>query len=273
VSAPNARQQTQHEAGLAERLESLRDMAQRASEAPPAEARELMQRVVSELDALGNFPAGGDEALSAFLQTREEREKASLARELHDELGGILTPAKMDLAWLQARLGDKPEYVERMRRLGALIDQGIDLKRRVIERLRPSLLDHLGLAAAIQWYAEETCRAADLNCDIRVSSTVERLTPDLEIALYRLMQESLANVIKHAHARQVTVSLDRSAEGLSLEIGDDGVGIGDLAAARKLSYGMASMRQRVRAVGGTFDVTSAPGQGTRVRAFVPRAPV
>ena len=269
---PSARQQPHvNEAGLAERLEALRELAQRAASAPPAEARELMERVVAGLDSLRDFPAGGDEALSAFLQTREEREKASLARELHDELGGILTPAKMDLAWLQARLGEQPEYTERMRRLGALIDQGIDLKRRVIERLRPSLLDHLGLAAAIQWYAEETCRAANLDCDIRVSPTFERLTPDLEIALYRLMQDSLANVIKHAQAKRVSVSLDRSDEGLALEIGDDGVGIGDLAAARKLSYGMASMRQRVRAVGGTFDVTSAPGQGTRVRAFVPRA--
>jgi signal transduction histidine kinase len=273
VSLPIALPQPHaHEAALAERLESLREMAQRAANATAPEARELMQRVVAELDALRNFPAGGDEALSAFLQTNEEREKASLARELHDELGGILTPAKMDLAWLQARLGDKPEYADRMRRLNALIDQGIDLKRRVIERLRPSLLDHLGLAAAIQWYAEETCRSANLQCDIRVSSNVERLTPDLEIALYRLMQDSLANVIKHAKAKQVTVSLERTLEGLALEIGDDGVGIGDLAAARKLSYGMASMRQRVRAVGGNFDVSSAPGQGTRVRAFVPRAP-
>src|SRR3954470_12195192 len=101
-------------------------------------------------------------SLSAFLQTHAEREKAALARELHDELGGILTPAKMDLAWLQARLGSQPEYGERMARLGRLIDQGIDLKRRIIERLRPSLLDHLGLGAALQWYVEEACRQAGI---------------------------------------------------------------------------------------------------------------
>jgi signal transduction histidine kinase len=99
-------------------------------------------------------------SLSAHLQTQPEREKAALARELHDELGGILTPAKMDLAWLQSRLGERPRFPRAHGRLGALIDQGIDLKRRVIEKLRPSLLDHLGLASALQWYVDEACRAA-----------------------------------------------------------------------------------------------------------------
>lgn len=259
---------------LNERLAQLRELAQRAAEAQGAESRELLQRLTRELEALQAQCGGeGEEmsSLSAFLQTSAEREKASLARELHDELGGILTPAKMDLAWLQARLGTQPEYAERMRRLGALIDQGIDLKRRVIERLRPSLLDHLGLAAAIQWYAEETCRSSHIECDIRVAPTFERLPADLEIALYRLVQESLANVVKHSKAKRVVVALERTPEALVLEVSDDGVGIGDLAAARRLSYGMASMRQRVRAVGGSFEITSTPGKGTRVRAYVPRA--
>lgn len=261
--------------GIQQQLAELHELAQRAAGAAPAEARELAQRLAERLGAL-QAQAGGEEgeemsALSAFLQTSAEREKASLARELHDELGGILTPAKMDLAWLQARLGSQPEYAERMRRLGVLIDQGIDLKRRVIERLRPSLLDHLGLAAAVQWYAEETCRGSHIECDIRVAPSFERLPADLEIALYRLVQECLSNVVRHSQAKKVVVSLERTEEGLVLEVSDDGVGIGDLAAARRLSYGMASMRQRVRAVGGTFEVKSAPGKGTRVRAFVPRA--
>lgn len=262
------------EPGNHERLAELRELAHRAAKAPAAEARELIERLAAGLDALQAEDGGeGEEmsALSAFLQTSAEREKAALARELHDELGGILTPAKMDLAWLQARLGSQPEYAERMRRLGVLIDQGIDLKRRVIERLRPSLLDHLGLAAAIQWYAEETCRSSQIDCDIRVAPTFERLPADLEIALYRLVQECLSNVIKHSQAKKASVSLERTGEALVLEVSDDGVGIGDLEAARRLSYGMASMRQRVRAIGGKFEVTSAPGKGTRVRAVVPRA--
>jgi signal transduction histidine kinase len=274
VPATSAQYKRPPSGELHDRLAELRELAHRAAKAPPAEAHELLTRLCEELEAVQAGPGGeGDEmsALTAFLQTSAEREKASLARELHDELGGILTPAKMDLAWLQARLGSQPEYAERMRRLGALIDQGIDLKRRVIERLRPSLLDHLGLAAAIQWYAEETCRSSGIECDIRVAPSFERLTPDLEIALYRLVQECLANVVKHSQAKKVVVSLERTDEALVLEVSDDGVGIGDVAAARRLSYGMASMRQRVRAVGGQFEVTSTPGKGTRVRAVVPRA--
>ena len=254
-----------------DRIAQVESIVRRAADAPPAEARRLLAEAVEELARLRS--GAGDEemsSLSAFLQTSAEREKASLARELHDELGGILTPAKMDLAWLQARLGSQPEYAERMRRLGLLIDQGIDLKRRVIERLRPSLLDHLGLAAAIQWYAEETCRAASIDCDIRVAPTFERLPADLEIALYRLMQESLSNVVRHSKAKRAVVTLERKPDGLLLQVSDDGVGIQDLEAARRLSYGLVGMRQRVRAMGGTFDVESAPGKGTRVRAFVPR---
>ncbi len=259
------------ERALRDRLQDVLDLVTRASDASPSEARRILAETRAELSDIREAAGRDETELSSFLQTSSEREKAALARELHDELGGILTPAKMDLAWLQARLENQPEYVERIRRLNLLIDQGIDLKRRVIERLRPSLLDHLGLAAALQWYAEDTCRAAGLDCDIRISPTMERLPGDLEIALYRLIEDSLSNVVKHAKAKKVTVSLDRTPDGLNLEISDDGVGIADLAAARQLSYGMASMRQRVRAVGGNFEVVSLPGQGTRVQVFVPRA--
>jgi signal transduction histidine kinase len=211
-------------------------------------------------------------SLSAFLQSNSEREKAMLARELHDELGGILTPAKMDLAWLQGRLGESPEYGERMTRLAHLIDQGIDLKRRIIENLRPSLLDHLGLASALRWYVEEACKAANLKCALRISDDLERLPGDLEIALYRVVQESVTNIVKHAKAQHVNLSVERTGKGLRVVIADDGVGIGDLQTAKKLSHGLAGMNHRVRSVNGTFDVTSQPGQGTRVEAFVPLAP-
>lgn len=208
-------------------------------------------------------------SLSNFLQTHAEREKALLARELHDQLGGILTPAKMDLAWLESKLGSHPEYGERMRRLGALIDQGIDLKRRIIEALRPSLLDHLGLAAALQWYVDEVCRAAGIECRLDVSEEVERLPADLEIALYRLVQESVNNIVKHAKARALDLALVRTDEGLELTIRDDGVGIADLESAKRLSHGLAGMMHRARSLKGTFDVRSTPGAGTAIEVFVP----
>jgi len=210
-------------------------------------------------------------SLSDFLQTHSEREKALLARELHDALGGILTPAKMDLAWLEGRLADHPEYGARIKRLGALIDSGIDLKRRIIENLRPSLLDHLGLASALHWYVQEACRSAGIESRLMVSERLERLPSDLEIALYRLVQESVNNIIKHAQAKTLDLTLERTDEGLRLSIADDGVGIADLENAKRLSHGLAGMMHRVRSVGGSFDVHSQPGKGTRIDVFVPLA--
>jgi len=208
-------------------------------------------------------------SLSNFLQTDAEREKAALARELHDSLGGILTPAKMDLAWLEARLADDPQFGPRMKRLGALIDQGIDLKRRIIENLRPSLLDHLGLASALQWYVDEICRGAQIECRLHVSENLGRLPADLEIAFYRLVQESLGNVVEHARARSVDIWLDRRDTGLRLAVADDGVGIADLERAARLSHGLSGMAHRVHSLRGTFDISSAPGNGTRIEIFVP----
>ena len=208
-------------------------------------------------------------SLSAFLQTQSEREKGALARELHDELGGILTPAKMDLAWLQGRLADNAEYAERVRRVSALVDQGIDLKRRIIENLRPSLLDHLGLAAALQWHVEETCKAANLECKLNVAPDLERLPGDLEIAIYRIVQESLTNAIRHAKAKSIELNLNRTPKGLLFSITDDGIGIPDVEAAKKVSHGLAGMSHRVRSVEGTIDIHGTSKGGTVVEVFVP----
>jgi len=226
-----------------------------------AEIRALLARQADARDELA--------ALTDFLQTRNEREKASLARELHDQLGGILTPAKMDVAWLEDRLADDAQYGARVRRLSSLIDQGIDLKRRIIETLRPSLLDHLGIASALQWYVDETCRQHQIDCEVHIDEDVGRFTPDLEIAIYRLVQDCLANTVKHARAKRFELSLQRTGEGLHLEAADDGVGIEDVRKAQGVSYGLANMAHRVRSVRGTFDLQSQPGEGTRVVIFIP----
>jgi signal transduction histidine kinase len=237
----------------------------------PLDAAAIRLRVAEIRALLAQQSAARDElaSLTDFLQTRNEREKAALARELHDQLGGILTPAKMDVAWLEDRLADDPQYGARVRRLSSLIDQGIDLKRRIIETLRPSLLDHLGIASALQWYVDETCRQNQLACDVHIDEDVGRFTPDLEIAIYRLVQDCLANTVKHARARRFELSLQRTGEGLHLEVGDDGVGIEDVRKAQCVSHGLANMAHRVRSVRGTFDLQSRPGEGTRVVIFIP----
>jgi len=209
-------------------------------------------------------------SLSAFLQTHYEQEKARLARQLHDELGGILTPAKMDLSWLESRLGGDAQYRERMARLAALIDQGIDLKRRVIEELHPSLLDHLGLAAAVQWYVDEVCGAAKLESRVTVSK-LERLNPDLEIALYRIVQESVTNAVRHSKATKIELVVERTPQGVKLSVLDNGVGIADLDRARRASHGLVGMTHRMRAINGTLDISSRKGEGTKIEAFLPLA--
>ena len=151
-----------------------------------------------------------------------------------------------------------------------MIDEGIDLTRRIIENLRPSLLDHLGFAAAVQWYVDDACGTAKLPCRVSISN-LERLPSDLEIALYRVVQEGVTNIIRHARARNLELIVERTPTGLAVAINDDGVGIADLEGARKRSHGMAGMTQRMRAINGTLEVSSSVGKGTRVKAFLPIA--
>ena len=268
--ASNAPGDADH-AGLAREVASRLAELEAALQRTPPDAAAIRLHV-AELRALTAKQVDAREELSSladFLQTRNEREKAALSRELHDQLGGILTPAKMDVAWLEERLADDPQYGARVRRLSALIDQGIDLKRRIIENLRPSLLDHLGIASALQWYVDETCRQNELDPDVRIAEDVGRFTPDLEIAIYRLVQDCLANTVKHARAKRFELTLQRTGEGLHLDIADDGVGIDDVRKAQGVSHGLANMAHRVRSLRGRFDLQSQPGEGTRVTIFIP----
>jgi protein-histidine pros-kinase len=251
----------QLESALA-RLES--SSADGDREATLAEARGTLARLRGALRDSGDL-----HALSAFLQATGEHEKASLARELHDQLGGILTPVKLDLAWLRARLGEDAQYGPRMARVDGLIDQAIDLKRRIIEKLRPSLLDHLGLAAALKWYAEEECAKAGIEPHLAIDAKLGRLAPEVEIAAFRLAQEAVDNAVRHSRASHLDLTVERAAPGLHMTVSDDGVGIGDVTAAKRMSRGLAAMRQRVRSLGGELEVHSPSGTGTRIEISIP----
>jgi signal transduction histidine kinase len=208
-------------------------------------------------------------SLSSYLQTSSERERARLARDLHDELGGILTSAKIDISWLEGnskRLD--PEAVPRLQRLSAVLDEAVDLKRRVVENLRPSLLDHLGLGAALSWYVDEFCKKSELPIKLTSLPDAEVVPPEIAIAIYRTVQEGLTNVVKHSQASEVTVSVTRAHDGYKLVLADNGVGISGFQ-PENLSHGLAGMRQRTRALGGAFHLRTAPGQGTRIEAFFP----
>jgi len=208
--------------------------------------------------------------LTTHLQSASEQEKADLARDLHDELGGLLTAAKMDLAWLQGRsITMDAEVRGKLDELVRTVTEAMQLKRRVVENLRPALLDHFGLPTALEAYFDETCKRAGLSCRTSIPQETPRIPQPLAIALFRVGQESLTNIIRHARARNVEMQLEVTEEACRLVVSDDGVGI-DPERARS-SHGLSGMRHRIVSLDGTFDLQSVPGEGTRLEIMVPFA--
>jgi signal transduction histidine kinase len=153
-----------------------------------------------------------------------------------------------------------------------MLDEGVEMKRRIIEELRPTLLDNLGLAAAIDWQVRQVCERAGLQCALNLEDTEIELPPDVTIALYRIVQEALTNIVKYAKARHVDVDLVQSSEEVSLVIQDDGVGLPAGADTNVLSHGISGMRQRVRALGGEFSIRGKPRAGTTIEVNIPLKP-
>lgn len=209
-------------------------------------------------------------ALSAHVQTVAEREKAELARNLHDELGGLLTAARMDIAWLQgATQGLDPSIAAKLVELNQAFTQAMDVKRRVVESLRPALLDHFGLPTAMQNHFEEVCRKAGLDCSTHVTDEIGKLPEDLAIAIFRVGQESLTNIVRHARARRVELEFDVVDGVIAVHIRDDGIGMDAAAPPAAGSHGIPGMRQRIQSLGGSFLLASEPGRGTEVLITIP----
>lgn len=206
--------------------------------------------------------------LSSHLQSLAEKEKLELARTLHDELGGLLTAAKMDLSWLQSRL-DKPEHQERLAQLGSVLDEAMSLKRRVVEDLRPSLLDHFGLPTALRAYVESACAKASIHADIHLPEDGAATPKEIAIALFRIVQEGLNNILRHAAARNIELELASDGKEYALTLRDDGCGFNPNSARAGWPHGIMGMQQRVRALRGRFSLESAPGKGTTLRVVVP----
>jgi signal transduction histidine kinase len=210
--------------------------------------------------------------LSNYLQTVREEEKSRLARDIHDELGGILVGAKMDVSWVADRFRDRePEVAAKLKRALLMLDEGVEMKRRIIEELRPTLLDNLGLASAIDWQVRQVCDRAGLQCTLNLEESDVELPPDVSIAIYRIVQEALTNVVKYAKARHVDVELVQNSTEVSLVLQDDGVGLPPGADTNALSHGISGMRQRVRALGGEFHIRGKPRAGTTLEVNIPLA--
>ncbi len=208
--------------------------------------------------------------LSTHLQNVAEHEKERLAHELHDELGGLLVGARMDVSWAEQHLKDAdPAVNQRLTRVQQSLAAGVDLKRRIIEELRPTLLDNVGLVAALRWLLKATCGRAGLRCVERYPDEESVFTPKASIALFRIAQEALANIVKHASASAVSLSLEIDDQHVVLRIADDGHGITAEQFHATGAHGFASMRHRIRALSGRFDVVAGERGGTVVTAEVP----
>jgi signal transduction histidine kinase len=209
-------------------------------------------------------------ALSTHLQGVSELEKSALSRELHDELGGLLVAARMDLSWLQQRLPTSdPGIEQRFKRIHESLSAGVDLKRRVVEELRPTLLDNMGLFTALRWQFKETCRRAGLKCTESIPEAEPKFNPDAAIGVFRIAQEALTNILKHAEAKSADLAIGMEGDTFVLRVSDDGKGIPPSRLQTATSHGLASMRHRIAALGGSWDVRSPGGGGTVVTALIP----
>ena len=202
-----------------------------------------------------------------------EEEKAKLARELHDTLGSNLTAINMDLNWIQRRLPEGSREVrERLQRVLQMLADTVELKHEVIEGLRPSHLDNLGLAFAMRSHCREFTRRTGLPCDVDVHEDFDDLDPAWSIAFYRIAQEALTNITKHAQATRVRITLAREPDGMRLRIADDGVGLTEEALAKPKSHGVVGMRERMRADGRDAS-RSAGRRAAGARSSRPSSPI
>jgi len=205
--------------------------------------------------------------LATHLQQVREEERGHLARELHDELGALLTAAKLDVARLKSRLGPQaPEVGQRLQHLIDTLNSGIALKRRIIEDLRPSSLSNLGLTASLEILAREFSERSGVEVATRLDPV--DLDEAHQLTVYRVVQESLTNLAKYAEARRAEVVVRGADDRVEVQVHDDGKGF-DPGQARPSTHGLAGMRHRVEAAGGSLTVDSSPGNGTRVIAVLP----
>ena len=230
--------------------------------------QESLKRERDQLDLQVRERTANLAELATHLQNVREDERGHLARELHDELGALLTAAKLDVARLKSRLGaTQPEAMERLTHLTTTLNSGIALKRRIVEDLRPSSLSHLGLVASLEILAREFEERAD----VQIMTDLENvdLGGAAQLTVYRLVQESLTNIGKYAEASQIVISLLNMDGYITVEVRDNGKGF-DSNNINPSSHGLNGMRHRVEAAGGSLTVATSPQAGTKITAVLPK---
>ena len=208
--------------------------------------------------------------LAAAANQLREQEKRAIARELHDELAQALTGLKMDVAWIKEKLPAPPAaIVDKLKSMEALLDSTVAATRRISSDLRPMMLDDLGLVPAVEWLVQNFNERTGIRCDFTITD------PDLELhdphatTVFRALQESLTNIVKHARASNIEIRLERTGNELAVSVRDNGIGFSPLDPRKPNSYGLIGLRERVYLLGGNVQIDSSPGNGTCVEIRLP----
>ncbi|HQL01141.1 MAG TPA: sensor histidine kinase, partial [Smithellaceae bacterium] len=208
--------------------------------------------------------------LSVHLQSVREKESTRIARKIHDELGQSLTALQMDLSWIAGRLPSGLKGVrEKTKSMAKLVDETIESVHTITTELRPSLLDDLGLPAAIEWQADDFQKRSGIRCQAVIRSADGGIDKDLATAVFRIFQETLTNIARHAKATHCKVTLSESDAELCLEVEDNGIGITSWQIDDPRSFGIIGMRERAHLWGGTVAVRANKPAGTLVRVLIP----
>jgi signal transduction histidine kinase len=212
------------------------------------------------------------QTLSRQLMQVQERERRQLAHDLHDEIGQAVTAIKMNLQTMQ-RVADMSIVQDTMNDSLGILDKILQRVRDLALDLRPSLLDDLGLVPAVRWYVERQAQRADLLAEVEAENVPQDLEPDLSVACFRIVQESITNILRHAKATKIHVALRQMDQHLDLRIKDDGIGMSSreksTTPAGRSSLGLLGMQERAQALGGRITVQSLPNQGTEVHVRIP----
>jgi len=209
-------------------------------------------------------------ALAARLFSIREEERARISREIHDELGQVLTGLKMDVMWLAKQLGnDQQPLLARIETMRQLIDSTVQVVRRISTGMRPEILDDMGLVAAIRWQTKEFQKRLGIRCRIDLPDDQTHLGSEFSTAVFRIFQEILTNIARHAKAQSVSVKMNISKDRLTLQVTDDGIGIREAATQARESLGLLGMRERAQLFGGEVAFDASPGQGTTVSLSLP----
>lgn len=232
----------------------------------------LMQEVAERKQAEDRLRTSEENlrALTAHLQSVREEERARISREIHDELGQALTGLKMDLGWLAKRFpANQRALARRTQSMLDLIDATIESVRRIATRLRPEVLDHLGLAAAIEWQAKDFQRRTGVRCKLSLPSGTLALDRERSTVMFRIFQELLTNVARHAEASKIEIAMRSESGTLMLLVQDNGKGIEQAAVSSPKSLGFQGMRERILPFGGAIEIAGAQKQGTKVEVSLP----